>query len=160
MQVERRRSPIGPQRPIQPRRQSSERPVPSRRQSRERPVPSRRPIQIRRPIDLLQKSLSILEIICVNLRSSALYLRLTERAKIYARGIIQSRRQSSQRLVGPRRQSSEGPIPSRRRVRTKFSRLKYRNILCLIVVAIAFFWLVTMPFRILRPQEPPLILPP
>ena len=159
MQVERRRSPIGPQRPIQPRRQSSERPVPSRRQSRERPVPSRRPIQTRRPIDLLQKSLSILEIIYVNLRSSALYLRLTDRAKIHARGIIQSRRHSSQRLVGPRRQSSEGPVPSRRRVRTKFSRLKYRNILCLIGGAIAFFWLVTMPFRIRRTPEPPVILP-
>ena len=159
MQVERRRSPIGPQRPIQPRRQSSERRVPSRRQSSERRVPSRLPIGTRRPIDLVQKSLSILEIISVNLRSSALYLRLTDRAKIHARGTIQSRPQSSQRLVGPRRQSSEGPVPSRRRVRTKFSRLKYRNILCLIVGAIAFFWLVTMPFRIRPPQEPPVILP-
>ncbi|AFZ06393.1 hypothetical protein Osc7112_1911 [Oscillatoria nigro-viridis PCC 7112] len=158
MQVERRRSPIGPQRPVQPQRQSSERPVKSRRQSSERPVKSRRPIQTRRPIDLLQKSLSILEIICVNLRSSALYLRLTDRAKIHERGIIQSRRQSSQRPVGPRRQSSEGPVPSRRRVRTKFSRLKYRNILCLIAGAIAIGWIVTIPFRIRRPPEPPVIL--
>ncbi|MEG4485485.1 serine hydrolase [Microcoleus sp. D2_18a_B4] len=160
MQVERRRRPIGPQPPIESRRQSTERPFQSRRQSTERPVLSRRrPIPTRRPIDLLQKSLSILGIIWVNLRSSALYLRLTDRAKIHATGLIQSRRQSSQRPVGRRRQSSEGPVPSRRRVRTKFSRLKYRNILCLIAGAIAFFWVVTIPFRIRRPPEPPVILP-
>jgi beta-lactamase class A len=157
MQVDRRRRPVQPQRPIQPRPQSSNRPVPSRRQT-SRPVPSRRPIKTRRAIELWQKSLSILKIICYRVRSSALYLRSIDRSKIYARGLIQPRRQISDRPVGPRRQTSEGPVPSRRRVRTKFSRLKYRNILCLIGGAIALFWLLTMPFRTRRPPEPPVIL--
>ena len=61
--------------------------------------------------------------------------------------------------IGPRRQSSQPPVQSRRRVRTKFSRLKYRNILCLIAGAIAIGWIVTIPFRLRRPPEPPVILP-
>ena len=60
--------------------------------------------------------------------------------------------------IGPRRQSSQRPVKSRRRVRSKFSRLKYRNILCLIAGAIAIGWIVTIPFRIRRPPEPPVIL--
>ena len=60
--------------------------------------------------------------------------------------------------IGPRRQSSQPPVKSRRRVRTKFSRLKYRNILCLIAGAIAIGWTVTIPFRIRRAPEPPVIL--
>ncbi|MDP8933101.1 MAG: class A beta-lactamase-related serine hydrolase [Cyanobacteriota bacterium] len=60
--------------------------------------------------------------------------------------------------IGSRRQSSQRPVQSRRRVRTKFSRLKYRNILCLIAGAIAIGWIVTIPFRIRRPPEPPVIL--
>jgi len=60
--------------------------------------------------------------------------------------------------IGPRRRSSQRPVQSRRRVRTKFSRLKYRNILCLIAGAIAIGWIVTIPFRIRRPPEPPVIL--
>jgi Beta-lactamase enzyme family len=192
MQVDRRRRPIQPQRPIGPRRQSTERPVAPRRsisdrpvqpqrQSSDRSVQSRRPIQIRRPIDLLQKSLSIIKVICVDRRLSALYLRLLDRSKIYARGIIQSRhqisdrpvpsrhqisdrpvqprRQTSDRPVPSRSQISDRPVPSRRRLRAKFSRLKYRNILCLIAGAIAFFWLLTMPFRTRRLPEPPVILP-
>jgi len=165
MQVDRRRRPIGPQRPIQPRRQSS-RPVPSRRQS-SRPVSSRRPIGPRL-IDIWQKSLALLEIIWVNLCSFALYLRLTYQSKINARGLIQSRRPSnrpvgprrpSNRPVGPGRPSSQHPVPSRRRVRTNLSRLKYRNILCLIAGAIALAWIVTIPFRTRRAPEPPVILP-
>jgi len=61
--------------------------------------------------------------------------------------------------IGPRRQSSQRPVQSRRRVRTKFSRLKYRNILCLIAGAIAIGWIVTIPFRIRRLPEPPVISP-
>src|SRR6476469_2422653 len=76
-----------------------------------------------------------------------------------SQGPVQSRRQSSQGPVQSRRQSSQGPVQSRRRVRTKFSRLKYRNILCLIAGAIAIGWIVTIPFRIRRPPEPPVILP-
>ena len=60
--------------------------------------------------------------------------------------------------IGPRRQSSQRPVQSRRRVRTKFSRLKYRNILCLIAGALAIGWIVTIPFRTRRPPEPPVIL--
>ncbi|MEG3858177.1 serine hydrolase [Microcoleus sp. herbarium12] len=147
MQVDRRRRPIGTQRPVQPRRQSQRR------------VPSRRPIQTLRAIDIWQKSLSILKIICDRLRSSALYLHLSDRSQIYAKNLIQPRRQNQQRPVHPRRQNTQGPVPSRRRVRTKFSRLKYRNILCLIAGAIAFCWLIAMPFRTRRPPEPPAILP-
>ncbi|MCZ0903855.1 hypothetical protein ON021_28560, partial [Microcoleus sp. HI-ES] len=55
-------------------------------------------------------------------------------------------------------ESSQRPVQSRRRVRTKFSRLKYRNILCLIAGAIAIGWIVTIPFRIRRAPEPPVIL--
>ncbi|MEG3974804.1 serine hydrolase [Microcoleus sp. herbarium8] len=149
MQVDRRRPPIGPQRPIQPR-QSSSRPVPSR-QSSSRPVVSGR------PIDFWEKSVSILKIIYVYLRSSALYLRSLYREKMDARSLTQSPPQSSQRPVR-RRQSSQPPVQSRRRVRTKFSRLKYGNILCLVAGAIALFWIVTIPFRIRRPPEPPVIL--
>jgi len=214
MQVDRRRRPIGPQRPIQPRRQTSERPVPSRRQISDRPVQSRRPIQIRRAIDFWQKSLSIIKVIWVDLRLSALYLRLIDRSKIYVRALIQSRRQTSDRPVALRRQISDRPVasrsqisdrpvalrrqisdrpvasrsqisdrpvalrrqisdrpvpsrsqisdrpvPSQRRLKAKLSRLKYRNILCLIAGAIAFFWILTMPFRTRRPAEPPVILP-
>src|SRR6476661_6752155 len=75
-----------------------------------------------------------------------------------SQGPVQSRRQSSQGPVQSRRQSSQGPVQSRRRVRTKFSRLKYRNILCLIAGAIAIGWIVTIPFRIRRPPDPPVIL--
>ncbi|MBE9184054.1 serine hydrolase [Microcoleus sp. LEGE 07076] len=60
--------------------------------------------------------------------------------------------------IKPIRQSSQPPVKSRRRVRTKFSRLKYRNILCLIAGTIAIGWIVTIPLRIRRTPEPPVIL--
>lgn len=63
------------------------------------------------------------------------------------------------RQIQPRRLSKQPPVKSRRRVRTKFSRLKYRNILCLIAGAIAIGWIITIPFRASRPTEPPVILP-
>ncbi|MGB8687374.1 MAG: serine hydrolase [Microcoleus sp.] len=63
------------------------------------------------------------------------------------------------RQIHPRRQSKQPPVKSRRRVRTKFSRLKYRNILCLIAGAIAIGWIITIPFRTSRPTEPPVISP-
>ena len=159
MQVDRRRRPVQPQRPIQPRRQTSDRPVGPQRQSSDRRVGPQRPIQTRFPIDLLQKSLSIIKVIWVDLRLSALYLRLIDQSKIYARALIQSRRQTSDRPVGTQRQISDRPAPSRRRLKAKLSRLKYRNILCLIAGAIAFFWILTMPFRTRRAPEPPVILP-
>ncbi|TAE92967.1 MAG: hypothetical protein EAZ79_28545 [Oscillatoriales cyanobacterium] len=56
----------------------------------------------------------------------------------------------SDRPVQPRRQISDRPAPSRRRLRAKLSRLKYRNILCLIAGAIAFLTR--------RAPEPPVIL--
>ena len=63
------------------------------------------------------------------------------------------------RQIQPRHQSKKPPVKPRRRVRTKFSRLKYRNILCLIAGAIAIGWIITIPFRSRRPIEPPVILP-
>lgn len=63
------------------------------------------------------------------------------------------------RQIQPRRLSKQPPVKSRRRVRTKFSRLKYRNILCLIAGAIAIGWIITIPFRTSRPTEPPVISP-
>lgn len=63
------------------------------------------------------------------------------------------------RQIHPRRQSKQPPVKPRRRVRTKFSRLKYRNILCLIAGAIAIGWIITIPFRASRPTEPPVISP-
>lgn len=63
------------------------------------------------------------------------------------------------RQIQPRRLSKQPPVKSRRRVRTKFSKLKYRNILGLIAGAIAIGWIVTIPFRARRPPEPPVILP-
>ncbi|MFB8796388.1 MAG: serine hydrolase [Microcoleus sp.] len=63
------------------------------------------------------------------------------------------------RQIHPRHQSKKPPVKSRRRVRTKFSRLKYRNILCLIAGAIAIGWIITIPFRSRRPTEPPVISP-
>jgi hypothetical protein len=62
------------------------------------------------------------------------------------------------RQIQPRR-LSQPPVRARRRVRTKFSRLKYRNILCLIAGAIAIGWIITIPFSSRRPTEPPVILP-
>jgi beta-lactamase class A len=62
------------------------------------------------------------------------------------------------RQIQPRR-LSQPPVRDRRRVRTKFSRLKYRNILCLIAGAIAIGWIITIPFSSRRPTEPPVILP-
>ncbi|PSB28607.1 hypothetical protein C7B69_10070 [filamentous cyanobacterium Phorm 46] len=72
---------------------------------------------------------------------------------------VEPRRPSNDRPVGPRRPRSQHPVPSRRRVRTNLSRLKYRNILCLIAGAIALAWIVTIPFRTRRAPEPPVILP-
>jgi hypothetical protein len=79
---------------------------------------------------------------------------------------IQPRRPIQSHLVETRRpnraatpKQPASSHTSRRRVRTKFSRLKYRNILCLIAGAIAIGWIVTIPFRIRRPPEPPVILP-
>jgi Beta-lactamase enzyme family len=63
------------------------------------------------------------------------------------------------RQIHPRRQSQQRPFKSRRRVRKKFPRLKYRNILCLVAGAIAIGWIVTIPFRSRRPPEPPIISP-
>ncbi|HBK99974.1 MAG TPA: hypothetical protein DD001_22975 [Microcoleaceae bacterium UBA10368] len=63
------------------------------------------------------------------------------------------------RQIQPRHQSKKPPVKPRRRVRTKFSRLKYRNILCLIAGAIAIGWIITIPFRSRRPTEPPVISP-
>ncbi|MCU0547118.1 MAG: serine hydrolase [Oscillatoriaceae cyanobacterium Prado104] len=54
-------------------------------------------------------------------------------------------------------QKQRPQVKYRRRLRNKFSRLKYRNILSLIIGAIAIGWLVTLPFRLRRPPEPPII---
>jgi beta-lactamase class A len=54
-------------------------------------------------------------------------------------------------------QKQRPQVKYRRRLRNKFVRLKYRNILSLIVGAIAIGWLVTLPFRLRRPAEPPII---
>lgn len=72
--------------------------------------------------------------------------------------------ENRRRQIQPRRLSQQQPpVKSRRRVRTKFStkfsNLKYRNILCLIAGAIAIGWIITLPFRARRPIEPPVILP-
>ena len=58
----------------------------------------------------------------------------------------------------PSRRQTAGPAPSRRRVRAKFSRLKYRNIMCLIAGALAIGWILTIPFRSRPLPEPPVIL--
>ncbi|TAF54911.1 MAG: hypothetical protein EAZ60_15000 [Oscillatoriales cyanobacterium] len=192
MQVDRRRRPIEPQRPIQPRRHSSERPVEPRRPTSDRPVKPRRPIQSRRPIGdrriwlqrliwlqgliwlqssiWLQRLISLLRPIWIQ---SSIWLQrlitdrpveprrqttdtpVQPRRQISDRPVqprrqttdtpVQPRRQISDRPVQPRRQISDRPAPSRRRLRAKLSRLKYRNILCLIAGAIAFL-------------EPPVIL--
>jgi Beta-lactamase enzyme family len=63
------------------------------------------------------------------------------------------------RQINPRRQSQQRPFKSRRRVRKKFPRLKYRNILCLVAATIAIGWIITIPFRHRRPVEPPIISP-
>ncbi len=63
------------------------------------------------------------------------------------------------RLTNSRRPINQSPLKSRRRVRKPFARLKYRNILYLILGAIAIGWIITLPFRSRRPIEPPVILP-
>jgi Beta-lactamase enzyme family len=75
------------------------------------------------------------------------------------RSEIRSQIQPRRRQIHPQDQSQRRPVKSRRRVRTKFPRLKYRNILCLIAGAIAIGWIITIPFRIRRPIEPPIISP-
>jgi len=65
--------------------------------------------------------------------------------------------QPQRRQIQPQYQSQRPTVKSRRRSRSKFSRLKYRNILCLVVGAIAIAWIVTIPFRFRRPPEPPII---
>lgn len=72
---------------------------------------------------------------------------------------IRSQIHPRRRQIHPQDQSQRRPVKSRRRVRTKFPRLKYRNILCLIAGAIAIGWIVTLPFRTRRPPEPPIISP-
>lgn len=54
-------------------------------------------------------------------------------------------------------QKQRPQVKYRRRLRNKFSGLKYRNILSLIIGAIAIGWIVTLPFRLRRPPEPPII---
>ena len=63
------------------------------------------------------------------------------------------------RPTNSRRPTNQGALKSRRRVRKPFARLKYRNILYLILGAIAIGWIITLPFRARRPIEPPVILP-
>lgn len=74
------------------------------------------------------------------------------------------------RPISPRRPTTKGRnssgrptnqrlVNSRRRRRTTWARLKYRNILYLILGAIAIGWIVTLPFRGRRPMEPPVISP-
>jgi Beta-lactamase enzyme family len=75
------------------------------------------------------------------------------------RSEIRSQIHPRRRQIHPQDQSQRRPVKSRRRVRTKFPRLKYRNILCLIAGAIAIGWIVTIPFRTRRPTEPPIISP-
>lgn len=75
------------------------------------------------------------------------------------RSEIRSQIHLRRRQIHPQDQSQRRPVKSRRRVRTKFPRLKYRNILCLIAGVIVIGWIVTIPFRIRRPTEPPIISP-
>ncbi|MDQ2098519.1 MAG: serine hydrolase [Tychonema bourrellyi B0820] len=63
------------------------------------------------------------------------------------------------RLTNSRRPTNQRPVKSRRRVRKPFARLKYRNILYLILGAIAIGWIITLPFRSRRAIEPPVISP-
>lgn len=62
-----------------------------------------------------------------------------------------------QRLEETKYQKQRPQVKYRRRLRNKFSRLKYRNILSLIIGAIAIVWIITLPFRWRRPPEPPII---
>jgi Beta-lactamase enzyme family len=62
-----------------------------------------------------------------------------------------------QRIDPAKYQQQRPQIKYRRRLRNKFSGLKYRNILSLIIGAIAIGWIVTLPFRLRRPPEPPII---
>lgn len=144
MQVDRRRRPrpIGPRSPIQPRRHSN-----PRRHSSDRP----RVHLSFANILLVAKHFGSKSLLLINKLPAGMLRPF--KSEIHPRP-IQPRRHSS-----ARRQSSDRPIPSRRRVRTKFSRLKYRNILCLIAGAIALAWIVTIPFRTRRLPEPPVILP-
>ena len=144
MQVDRRRRPrpIGPRSPIQPRRHSN-----PRRHSSDRP---RVHLSFAK-ILLVAKHFGSKSLLLINKLPAGMLLLF--KSEIHPHP-IQPRRHSS-----ARRQSSDRPIPSRRRVRTKFARLKYRNILCLIAGAIALAWIVTIPFRTRRLPEPPVILP-
>ncbi|WP_293196756.1 MULTISPECIES: serine hydrolase [unclassified Microcoleus] len=118
-------------RTVAPRRVITDRPVAPRRQISDRPVAPRRQISDR-PVE--------------------------PRRQISDRPVQPRRQISGDRPVEPRRLITDRPAPSRRRLRAKLSRLKYRNILCLIAGAIAFFWLLTIPFRTRRAPEPPVIL--
>ncbi|XZN96615.1 MAG: serine hydrolase [Microcoleus sp.] len=72
---------------------------------------------------------------------------------------ISPRRPTTKGRTSPGRPTNQRPVKSRRRRRTAFARLKYRNILYLILGAIAIGWIVTLPFRCRRPMEPPIISP-
>ncbi len=144
MQVDRRRRPrpIDPRSPIHPRRQSSNRPI----------SPRRRASSNRRRVHL-----SLANILVAAKHFGSKSLIVINKLSVTMLRTFQS--EMHRRRIGLRHQTSYRPIPSRRRVRTKFSRLKYRNILCLIAGAIALAWIVTIPFRTRRAQEPPVILP-
>lgn len=72
-------------------------------------------------------------------------------------GFPQNKTALPRRLTNSRRPTNQSPVKSRRRVRKPFARLKYRNILYLILGAIAIGWIITLPFRSRRPPEPPII---
>ncbi|MEK0179550.1 serine hydrolase [Microcoleus anatoxicus] len=69
------------------------------------------------------------------------------------------RRPTTKGRTSPGRPTNQRLVNSRRRRRTTWARLKYRNILYLILGAIAIGWIVTLPFRGRRPMEPPIISP-
>lgn len=74
-------------------------------------------------------------------------------------GFPQKKTALPRRPTNSRHPTNQGLVKSRRRVRKPFARLKYRNILYLILGAIAIGWIITLPFRARRPIEPPVILP-
>ncbi|MEG3849501.1 serine hydrolase [Microcoleus sp. herbarium19] len=128
------------------------------RRRRPRSIDSRRPLQPRRAIrDRPRVHLSLANIFAAAKYFSSKSLVLID--KLSARMVGPAKSEIHPRPIEPRRATGDRPIPSRRRVRTKFARLKYRNILCLIAGAIAIVWILTIPFRTRRPPEPPVILP-
>lgn len=93
------------------------------------------------------------------------YLTDSWRKGVDTRKPRQKPRFPEQKTALPRRRTNsrypinQSPVKSRRRLRKPFARLKYRNILCLILGAIAIGWIITLPLRSRRAIEPPVISP-